>query len=162
MSEYAGNDIALTPIGKIWTGFKSPADCPFNAHLNEGTSQIELDPAYLDGLFGLQDRATHLVVLYWFDQADRNRLQTSPPHVKGDDVFGVFALRAPHRPNPIALSTVEIKAIDGNVITVSGLDCCDGTFLLDLKPYVPAVDRQDTAIFNVTNNALWEETSPVR
>lgn len=146
MTDLAEHVFEMKPIGKIWTGFTNPADCPHNGRLNPNDSILELDPAYIDGLLHL-DSATHLNVLYWFDKADRAILQTKTPHVP-DRVFGVFAVRSPNRPNPIALSTVRIHSVDDNKVIVSGLDCCDGTPLLDLKPFIPMTDNAVDARYN--------------
>nr|WP_321458477.1 tRNA (N6-threonylcarbamoyladenosine(37)-N6)-methyltransferase TrmO [uncultured Cohaesibacter sp.] len=137
MTVASSPSFSLFPIGKIWTGFRSPKECPHNSRFNEKESLIELDEAYGEALMGLS-AASHLVVLYWLDQANRSVLQSRPPHA--DKTYGVFAIRSPHRPNPIAISTVKILGIEGNRIRVSGLDCIDGTPLLDLKPYVPRID----------------------
>ncbi|WP_316860822.1 tRNA (N6-threonylcarbamoyladenosine(37)-N6)-methyltransferase TrmO [uncultured Cohaesibacter sp.] len=133
----------LQPIGKIWTGFKSREECPRNSRFNKNQSIIEVDPAYADAFLGLEV-GRHIAVLYWFDKADRTKLQTTPPNA--DKLYGVFTTRSPHRPNPIALSAVEILAIDGTKLTVSGLDCIDGTPLLDIKIYVPMIDAPQDAL----------------
>jgi tRNA-Thr(GGU) m(6)t(6)A37 methyltransferase TsaA len=75
-------------------------------------------------------------ILYWLDEADRSALQRIPKWSETNEKLGVFALRSPMRPNPIALSTVELLKVEGNVLTVSALDCRDGTPLLDIKPYI--------------------------
>nr|WP_319515230.1 tRNA (N6-threonylcarbamoyladenosine(37)-N6)-methyltransferase TrmO [uncultured Cohaesibacter sp.] len=137
MTSMSSSLFSLYSIGQIRTGFKSPEDCPRNSRFNEKESLIELDVAYEKALKGLS-AASHLVVLYWLDQANRSVLQSRPPHA--DKSYGVFAIRSPHRPNPIAISSVKILGIEGNLIRVSGLDCTDGTPLLDLKPYVPQID----------------------
>ncbi len=69
----------LQPIGKIWTGFKSREECPRNSRFNKGESIIEVDPAYADAFLGLEV-GRHIAVLYWFDKADRTKLQTTPPN----------------------------------------------------------------------------------
>jgi tRNA-Thr(GGU) m(6)t(6)A37 methyltransferase TsaA len=83
--------------------------------------------------------ATHLFVLYWFDRSDRTSLLRDARG--GAGVRGVFASRSPNRPNPVALSVVRLISRDGNRLRISGLDCLDGTRVVDLKPYVPDDDR---------------------
>ena len=79
-----------------------------------------------------------ILVLYWLEDADRNRLLQNPPHI--GKLKGTFALRSPHRPNPIGAAVVEIEAVSGNAIDVRGLDCVDGTPLVDIKPYFASTD----------------------
>ncbi len=124
------NDITLVPIGRIHTPWQTLADCPHNVRQSEQTATIELYPQYAAGLTALKAREIDL--LYWFDQAPRDVLESINPH--DQQLKGVFAMRSPHRPNPIALARVEVLAIEGNRLTVSALDCLDGTLLLDIKP----------------------------
>jgi tRNA (Thr-GGU) A37 N-methylase len=77
------------------------------------------------------------------DRAPRNLLLQTPRHY--DETRGVFALRSPARPNPIALSVAELIRIDGRTLEVRGLDCLDGTPLLDLKPYFALTDAKPLA-----------------
>ncbi|WP_321363306.1 tRNA (N6-threonylcarbamoyladenosine(37)-N6)-methyltransferase TrmO [uncultured Celeribacter sp.] len=126
-------EMNLTPIGRIHTPYKTLADCPSAPHAGQ-EARIELHPAFAPGLKGLN--ASEVDVLYWFDRAARDVLQSVRPH---DGVHcGVFAMRSPHRPNPIALSRVTVLSVDETGLTVSGMDCLDGTVLVDLKP-VPRV-----------------------
>jgi len=122
-------------IGKIQTSYKTVAECPGQARTANGESRIILDPALLPALKGIENQS-RIQVLYWFDEADRSALQRVPKWSETNEAIGVFALRSPMRPNPIALSTVELLKVEGNVLTVSALDCRDGTSLLDIKPYI--------------------------
>ncbi|MFE3838824.1 TrmO family methyltransferase domain-containing protein [Pseudogemmobacter sonorensis] len=71
-------------------------------------------------------------LLYWFDRAPREVFRSVSPH---DGVErGVFAMRSPHRPNPVALSRVPLIGVEGHILVVGPLDCLDGTALLDIKP----------------------------
>jgi tRNA-Thr(GGU) m(6)t(6)A37 methyltransferase TsaA len=72
------------------------------------------------------------------DKAPRNLVLQTPAHYGTQR--GTFALRSPARPNPIAMSVVKLQGIDGNKLNVVGLDCLDGTPLLDIKPYFASVD----------------------
>jgi tRNA-Thr(GGU) m(6)t(6)A37 methyltransferase TsaA len=74
------------------------------------------------------------LVLYWLDEADRDALLQQPKD--GGEERGVFALRSPHRPNPIGAATVKIERIADGCIQVRGLDCLDETPLLDIKPAI--------------------------
>jgi tRNA-Thr(GGU) m(6)t(6)A37 methyltransferase TsaA len=96
---------------------------------------------YVDGLLGL-DGWSHVNVFYWFDKNDtpqqRRTLRVHPRGDKQNPLTGVFACRAPVRPNLIALSVCKILSVQGNRITVDGLDAFDATPVLDLKPFVPS------------------------
>ena len=79
-----------------------------------------------------------MLVLYWMDKARRDLVVQAPRHYA--EARGTFALRSPVRPNPIAASVVRLLHIDGNVLSVVGLDCLDNTPLLDIKPYFASTD----------------------
>jgi tRNA-Thr(GGU) m(6)t(6)A37 methyltransferase TsaA len=128
-------------IGTIRTPWRSRADCPKNPReAGDAVSTIKLEPRYAQALAGLEAHR-HVLVLYFMDRARRDLVVQVPRH--SGVATGTFALRSPARPNPIAASVVELLGIDGNVVKVRGLDCLDGTPLLDLKPYRPAVDSPD-------------------
>jgi tRNA-Thr(GGU) m(6)t(6)A37 methyltransferase TsaA len=124
-------DAQLYFIGRIRTPWKTRDECPKNGRETEAVCTIELDPRWAKGLQGLET-VSHVLVLYWMDQARRDLVLQSPRHYA--EHRGTFALRSPVRPNPIAMSVVRLVRIDGNRLSVVGLDCLDGTPLLDLKP----------------------------
>jgi tRNA-Thr(GGU) m(6)t(6)A37 methyltransferase TsaA len=84
------------------------------------------------------DGVSHLYLLTFMHGADRKRLQTVTPH--GPEIHGTFATRSPHRPNPIGLNVVELVKIEGRRLHVRGVDCLDGTPVIDIKPYNPDFD----------------------
>jgi tRNA-Thr(GGU) m(6)t(6)A37 methyltransferase TsaA len=129
-------------IGRIRTPWRQIDECPKNSGESDAVCTIELDPRYAPGLKDVET-CTHLYVLYWMDQASRDRVVQMPRHY--GQAYGVFALRSPARPNPIAVSVVELLAVEGNVLRVRGVDCLDGTPLLDLKPYFPSTDAKPSA-----------------
>jgi tRNA-Thr(GGU) m(6)t(6)A37 methyltransferase TsaA len=139
--------VTYRPIGVIRTPFTSlegmPVQSASDAALGiEGT--IELDPGLVEGLVDL-DGFSHLILLYHLDRTPGPRLTANS--FLDDRPHGVFATRAPTRPNPIGLSTVRLLAIDGATLRIADVDMLDGTPLLDLKPYVPALDdRADPRI----------------
>jgi len=96
------------------------------------------------------DHFSHLMVFWWADRHDNEKsrtvLQTDPPYAKGK-VTGVFATRAEYRPNPIAMTTCKLLAVDEKrgVIQVANIDAHDGTPIVDLKAYFPVCDRVRTA-----------------
>ena len=103
-------------------------------------SEITLELEFAKGLEGLEGYS-HLFVLFYFDRAGRMTLRRRPQNDPRLPVVGIFATRRPERPNPIGLSLVRLLRIEGNVLTVRGLDCYNGTPVLDLKPYLPPRDR---------------------
>jgi len=133
----AATDAGLHFIGRIRTPFATLKDCPKNVREGAAEATVEVDPRYGAGLAGLE-RCSHLILLYWLDEARRDLLVQSPRHVTAPR--GVFSLRSPIRPNPIGLAVVELVGIDGTRLTVRKLDCRDGTPLLDIKPYFSSID----------------------
>lgn len=130
--------IQLDPIGYLRTGFETLAECPASLMGNDGTSYIELLPHYAAGLHNIH-LASHLIVFYWLHLSNRK------PHLDATGCNGskrgVFASRTPNRPNPIAMSVTRLIAHDQNILQVEGLDCIDGTAVIDIKPYVPQLDH---------------------
>jgi tRNA-Thr(GGU) m(6)t(6)A37 methyltransferase TsaA len=130
-------DAALYFIGRIRTPWTRREDCPKNPRETDAACTVVLDPRWAAGLQGLEG-VSHVVVLYWMDRARRDLVLQAPRHYA--EQRGTFALRSPVRPNPIAVSVARLVRIDGNELTVIGLDCLDGTPLLDLKPYFASTD----------------------
>ncbi len=104
---------------------------------------VEIEPQYAAALKGLEG-FSHLWVVYWFHENDtperRATLQVHPRRDPANPLTGVFACRAPERPNLIGLTAVRLVKLTGNVVEVSGLDARDGTPIVDLKPYIPKGD----------------------
>ncbi|MEF8808156.1 tRNA (N6-threonylcarbamoyladenosine(37)-N6)-methyltransferase TrmO [Natronomonas sp.] len=131
--------LGYEPIGVIRTAFESPEGMPIQPVGDaavEGT--VELEEAYADGLRDL-DGFTHCILLYHFHASDDAASMEVEPFLN-DEKRGVFATRAPQRPNPIGLSVVEIESITDETVTVNGIDVVDQTPLLDIKPFVPEFD----------------------
>jgi tRNA-Thr(GGU) m(6)t(6)A37 methyltransferase TsaA len=135
-------DAGLYFIGRIATPWRSRAECPKNSAESDVLCTITVDARYADGLKDLET-CSHVIVLYWMDRAPRHLVLQVPRHY--GETRGVFALRSPARPNPIALSVAELVSVDGPRLTVRGLDCLDGTPLLDLKPYFASTDARPLA-----------------
>ena len=125
------SDAALRFIGRIRTPWTTREDCPRQGRIDGPECRIDLDPLWHGALRGLEAYPT-VEVLYWLDQSRRD-LITQSPRSDGETV-GTFALRSPARPNPIGTSIVRLLRIEGGVLHVQGLDCVDGTPLIDLKP----------------------------
>ncbi len=136
-------DAALYFIGRIRTPWKRRGDCPKNGLESDAICSIEVDERWVQALNGVET-CSHLVVLYWMDQARRDLVIQAPRHYK--EPRGSFALRSPVRPNPIALSIVRLLRVEGAKLSVTGLDCLDGTPLLDLKPYFASTDAAPDAV----------------
>lgn len=132
-----GADAHLRFIGRIRTPFRSRADCPRNGRGSDAIATVEVDPRYIAGLQGLE-AYSHVILLYWMHEARRDLIVQVPRHVTAPR--GVFALRSPVRPNPIALSVAELLAVEDGVLRVRNIDCLDGTPLLDIKPYFASTD----------------------
>lgn len=137
--------ITYQPIGIIHSPFTSLEQMPIQptgAASAPGT--LEIFPEFAAGL---QDLAgfSHIYLLYHLHQVRQARLQVTP--FLDSQPRGIFATRAPSRPNPIGLSLVELLRIEGSTLHVSRLDVLDGTPLLDIKPYIPEFeDPQDVRI----------------
>ena len=137
------SDASVYFIGRIRTPWKTRKECPKNARESDAICTVELDPRWADGL---KDVATcsHLVLLYWMDKSPRNLVRQVPSHYGIQR--GTFALRSPARPNPIAMSVVKLLRIEGGKLSVVGLDCLDGTPLIDIKPYFASTDSVPEAV----------------
>ncbi len=136
-------DATLYYIGRIRTPWKRRADCPKNGRESEAVCTLEVDPRWAPGLKGVET-CSHLIVLYWMDQSRRDLVLQVPRHYGVGR--GTFALRSPARPNPIALSVVPVLKVEGAKVFVRGLDCLDGTPLLDIKPYFASTDSVPEAV----------------
>jgi tRNA-Thr(GGU) m(6)t(6)A37 methyltransferase TsaA len=139
----AATDAGVYFIGRIRTPWTRREQCPKNARESDAVCTIEIDPRYAAGLQGVEG-CSHLLVLYWMDKSRRDLMLQAPRHY--GDLHGTFALRSPARPNPIAASVVALRQVSGNQISVVGLDCLDGTPLIDIKPYFASVDSVPDAV----------------
>jgi tRNA-Thr(GGU) m(6)t(6)A37 methyltransferase TsaA len=118
-------------IGTIYTPWHQREDCPKRGSLDGPICTIVVDERWRQALAGVAGHP-RIQVLYWMDRARRD-LVLQTPYSTGQTT-GTFALRSPARPNPIASSVVTLIAVDANTLQVRGLDCLNGTPLLDLKP----------------------------
>ena len=134
----------LHAIGHLRTPFRLLAECPRNGRQIQPPPDCAavVDAAYHPGLIDLEG-FTHLILLYWLGPQDEPPLTITPPF--DGRPRGVFATRAPARPNPIGLSVVRLLAIEGGTLKVRNLDCLDRTPLLDIKPYLPSTDSEPAA-----------------
>lgn len=130
----------MAPIGVARTPFGAKAEAPRQPRAAEGVeARIELFEGhhFEDALDGIE-QWDHLWVVFLFDRAEGWKPKVQPP--RSARKRGVFGTRAPRRPNPIGLSVVRLRRVEGLVLHVSDVDLLDGTPILDLKPYVPWCD----------------------
>src|SRR5690606_11055903 len=141
LNEIRTNELAITPpetvdaklvfIGRISTPWTSRLETPRQGRHDGPVCTIEIFEPWGQALAGVE-RFERLEVLYWLHQSRRDLVLQSP--ASNGEVHGTFSLRSPVRPNPIGTSIVVLKKIEGNRLFVRGLDCLDGTPLIDLKP----------------------------
>lgn len=132
--------ISFEPIGTVHSPYHGAEDMPIQASAARGIrGTVEVFPRYAEGLKDL-DGFSHIVLLYHFHAASAPKLLVVP--YLDTELRGVFATRAPARPNPIGLSVVRLIRVAGAVLEVEGVDIIDGTPLLDIKPYVPRFDNR--------------------
>ena len=125
-------DAGVYFIGVIRTPWTARADCPRQGDpVNGPDCRIELDGRWVEALTGVEPPCA-LFALYFMHEARRDLVHQRPRGARAP--LGTFALRSPVRPNPIALAKVHVLAREGATLHVRGLDCLDGTPLLDLKP----------------------------
>jgi tRNA-Thr(GGU) m(6)t(6)A37 methyltransferase TsaA len=136
-------DASLYFIGRIRTPWTTREACPKNPRESYAVCTVEVDPRYAAALTGVAS-CSHLLVLYWMDRARRDLLVQAPRHY--GEPRGTFALRSPARPNPIATSVSTLLQVEGPRLTVVGLDCLDGTPLIDIKPYFASTDAYPDAV----------------
>jgi len=128
----------LKPIGIINTPFTEPEGMPIQPKGATGIrGTIELFDEYHEGLKDL-DGFSHIILLYHFHRSHGFNLQVVP--FMDSELRGLFATRAPRRPNPLGISVVQLDKIENCVLHIQNVDIMDGTPLLDIKPYVPEFD----------------------
>ena len=132
--------IEFKAIGIIHTPFPEPKGIPIQPAGGVGVkATIEVFPEYRVGLADL-DGFSHIILLYHLHRSEGYKLHVVP--FMDTVERGLFATRAPKRPNPIGLSVVQLDKIEDGVLHIQNVDIVDGTPLLDIKPYVPEFDHQ--------------------
>jgi tRNA (adenine37-N6)-methyltransferase len=133
--------IEFTSIGTIHSPFKDLEGMPIQPIGARGINgEIHLNEEYKDGLKDLEG-FSHIILIYHLHLSKDYKLEVKP--FLDTQKRGVFATRAPKRPNPIGMSVVRLNKIYGSTIFISDVDIVDGTPLLDIKPYVPHFDKQE-------------------
>jgi tRNA-Thr(GGU) m(6)t(6)A37 methyltransferase TsaA len=127
----AVSDAGVFFIGTIRTPWRTRGECPKRGSSDGPVCSIEIDARWREALTDIEQHK-RIQVLYWMHQARRDLVLQTP--FRTGQTTGSFALRSPVRPNPIASSVVDLVAVNGTILQVRGLDCLDGTPLIDLKP----------------------------
>ena len=125
--------VTANPIGYVVSDYPEPQKIPDN--YRDLLSKVIVDPEFEEGLYRLEEEK-EIIVISYLHRAKGYTLKEERSG-RGHEVYGVFACRAPLRPNALALSTVELVAIDKNVLTLRGLDLINGTPVIDLKTVIP-------------------------
>lgn len=132
--------ITYEAIGTIHTPFKQIRGMPIQPNGAAGVKgRVEMLPRYAEGLRDLEG-FSHIILIYHFHRVREQRLMVLP--FLDEVERGVFATRAPTRPNPVGISVVKLVKIEGNRLHIEGIDVLDQTPLLDIKPYVPAFNPE--------------------
>jgi tRNA-Thr(GGU) m(6)t(6)A37 methyltransferase TsaA len=133
-------NVHYRPIGVIHTPFRKIEGMPIQPSGAAGIrGTVDMYPEYAEGLKDL-DGFSHIILIYHFHESSGFKLIVTP--FLDSEPRGLFATRAPKRPNPIGISAVRLLHIKGSTLHVQHVDILDGTPLLDIKPYVPEFDRQ--------------------
>ena len=132
-------EITLHAIGTIHSPFAEARGTPIQPAAAKGAvGRVEVFSEYSEGLKDL-DGFDRIWLLYFFDRVGEAKLTVTP--FMDDEPRGLFATRAPCRPNPIGLSCVRLLRVEENILHVAEIDMLDGTPLLDIKPYAPKFDN---------------------
>ena len=123
----------LSPVGRVESVLTDLADAPNQGDEGAPAARVVFDTRYSEALADLVAGAD-VLLLTWLDRADRGVQSVHPRGDASRPLTGVFSTRSPDRPNPIGLHRVRVLAIDGPVVTVSGLEALDGTPVVDVKP----------------------------
>ena len=142
--------IIIEPIGIIYTPFKTKEGMPIQSKGAKGIKgQIKLKDELVPGLTDL-DGFSHVILIYNFHKSKGFDLLTTP--FLDNHQRGIFATRAPQRPNSIGISVVRLLKIENNILDIENVDMLDGTPLLDIKPYIPDFDIHKTEKNGWTEN----------
>ena len=145
-----GDKFIFHPIGVIHSPHKVMSKTPIQpVFCNDIEGTVVLDAEYVDGLKDLQG-FSHIYLFYYFHQSQKICLRLKP--YLSDQEHGIFATRAPHRPNKLGMSLVRLDRIKNNILYVRDLDILDGTPLLDIKPYIQRFDSRENT------RSGWQDT----
>ncbi len=139
------NSIVFHPIGVIHSPHKEPTGAPIQgAYAMNVEGRVEVYEPYREGLADLEG-FSHAILLYFFNRTKGYKLRVKP--YLDNELRGLFATRAPRRPNNIGLTVARVLEVTGSGMRIAGVDMLDQTPLLDIKPYVPLFDEGDKPSF---------------
>lgn len=146
--KHISEKIEMIPIGYVENDYLEPK---YNEEVYQKVSRIVLKKELTEGLYRLNDFEKIYVLFYFSKSKGYNLTQ----HRRYDGKFsGVFASRSPNRPNGIGLTIVKLLKIEGNVVFVKGLDAINGTPVLDIKPYMEKVEKDDKETGQLEGSSL--------
>jgi tRNA-Thr(GGU) m(6)t(6)A37 methyltransferase TsaA len=135
--------VTFEPIGVIHSAHRRAPGTPIQpTYAADAQGRVEVDGAFEEALADLEG-FERIWLVYWFDRAGAFEPRVVP--YRDNREHGLFATRAPSRPNPIGISVVRLLDRERNVLHVAGVDVLDATPLLDVKPYVPAFDAHPSS-----------------
>lgn len=138
------DEVSLTPIGVIRTPYSTIEDMPIQpSGAKAVVGDVVVAPAFNDGLDDIEG-FSHLILIYHFHRSNGFDLKVTP--FLDDQMRGLFATRAPRRPNPIGVSVVSLLGRSHNILHIGSIDVLDNTPLLDIKPFVSAFDAPDVSV----------------
>ena len=148
------NEVIYKPIGIIHTLHDSTKDMPIQPSAAKGANgTVEVFPEFAQGLKDL-DGFSHIILIYHFHLSTGYQLKVKP--FLDDNLRGVFATRAPRRPNNLGLSVVKLVKVENNMLYIENVDIVNGTPLLDIKPYVPEFNAADNISIGWLKNSRHE------
>lgn len=142
VDDHGNQIIEYRPVGVIHSTIKNAADAPRSPKRARGIKgTVEILPVFKEALADL-DGFSHIVLICHLHLSTGYKLQPTPPDQ--NKPRGLFATRSPNRPNPIAVSVVKLEKVEGTTLHVANLDMVDGTPVLDIKPFIPDLDEDET------------------
>ncbi len=145
-------ELTLRPIGRVAEG----PPCPPEEGWEEREAVVEIDPDWAPALDGI-DGFSHIWILWWLDRSGSppQDLRVHPERRAELPLVGILATRSPVRPNPLAMTAVALVKREGRRLSVRGLDACQGTYVLDVKPYLRRGDLVPGAAAPAWLEQLW-------
>jgi len=152
MGEILMIEIKLRPIGVLKSPFTDTRGVPIQSIYGEGIEGVvEIFPEYIEGLKDLAG-FSHIILIYYFHLSKKCSLKVKP--YLDNKERGVFATRAPSRPNPIGISIVRLIKVEENKLKIKDVDICNMTPILDIKPYIPDFDIRKTTKIGWLENQI--------